>query len=255
MYLITQLMSHKSLRGRIPSHRRTRPSQSQPSSSSRTLRRRVLVGRSPDKPVKAFKRCNSEPALLGHNVNIDGAAALDDHDRMIVQRPTCTEGFSLVKDLVLPYSPAKIEGYDKDGKVVVNVTVEGSPGPVRTMLKLGSSVEETMDIVKKQYNSEGRSPQLDQHSLSTFELHQSHFSLRCLDKSDMIGDIGGRSFYMRKSNNDNSSFNGSRVISSKGNESPSCNPVIVFPIFISNSFKKIMKFSNKLSKILGCIDR
>ncbi|MFS8003751.1 hypothetical protein Hanom_Chr13g01217601 [Helianthus anomalus] len=149
----------------------------------------------------------------------------------------------------------KVKGYDKDGKVVVNVTVEGSPGPVRTMLKLGSSVQETMDIIKKQYNSEGRSPQLDQHSLSTFELHQSYFSLQCLDKSDMIGDIGSRSFYMRKCNNDNSSFTGFGIISTKGNDSPPQNPIIVFPNFISNSFKKIMKLSSKISKILGCIDR
>ncbi|KAF5797592.1 hypothetical protein HanXRQr2_Chr07g0282441 [Helianthus annuus] len=217
-------MSHNSLRGIIPSHRRTttRTSQSQP---SHTLRRRVLI-----------KRCNSEPSLL----NLDGVD--DDHDGLIVQRRT--------------YSPAKLKpGYDKDGKVVVNVTVEGSPGPVRTMLKLGSSVQETMDIIKKQYNSEGRSPQLDQHSLSTFELHQSYFSLHCLDKSDMIGDIGSRSFYMRKCNNDNSSFTGSGIISTMGNDSPPQNPIIVLPNFISNSFKKIMKMSSKISKILGCIDR
>lgn len=72
----------------------------------------------------------------------------------------------------------KTQGYNKEAKVVVNVTVEGSSGPIRAMVKLGSSVEETMKMVKKQYDSEGRSPQIDQHSISSFELHPSHFSLQ-----------------------------------------------------------------------------
>ncbi|KAI3822152.1 hypothetical protein L1987_09734 [Smallanthus sonchifolius] len=238
-------MSQKSLHGRIPLSRRIRPS-----SSSTYKTRRLLFSRSLRKPLKLIKRCKSEPALL----TVDVDAAMEDHDGVIAQRRACTEGFSSSQDLVLPYSPSKIEGYNKDGKVVVNVTVEGSPGPVRTMVKLGSSVEETMEIIKKQYNSEGRSPQLDQHSLSTFELHQSYFSLHRLDKSVLIGDIGSRSFYMRKSNDDNS-FMGSDIISTRGNNSPPQNPIVVFPNFISNSFKKIMRSCGKLSKIMGCIDR
>ncbi|KAK1436171.1 hypothetical protein QVD17_01949 [Tagetes erecta] len=226
-------MSQKTLRGIIPINRRIE-------SSNRKLRQQLLVTRSP------IKRCKSAPAL----------STVDDGGVM-AQRRTCTDSFSSSHDLVLPYSHSpKIEGYNKDGKVVVNVTVEGSPGAVRTMLKLGSSVEETMEIIRKQYNSEGRTPQLDQHSLSTFELHQSYFSLHCLDKSDMIGDIGSRSFYMRKCKDDNSNSNSFTAISTKQNTSPpQNNPIIVFPDIISNSFKKIMRSCTKLSKIIGCIDK
>ncbi|GKU95448.1 hypothetical protein SLEP1_g8808 [Rubroshorea leprosula] len=68
-------------------------------------------------------------------------------------------------------------GYNKDAKVVINVSVEGSPGPVRTMVKLGCTVEQTIKLVVNKYAEEGRSPKLD-HNF-TFELHQSYFSLQC----------------------------------------------------------------------------
>lgn len=71
-----------------------------------------------------------------------------------------------------------MQGYKKDAKVVVNVTVEGSPGPVRTMVKLGASVEETIKVVVDKYSKEGRTPKLDQGAPSSFELHNCYFSLK-----------------------------------------------------------------------------
>lgn len=65
--------------------------------------------------------------------------------------------------------------------MVVSVSVEGSPGPVRTMVRLGATVDETIQQVVEQYRREGRSPRLDDHpsssSTSMFDLHHSHFSL------------------------------------------------------------------------------
>lgn len=69
-------------------------------------------------------------------------------------------------------------GYNKDSKVVINVSVEGSPGPVRTMVKLGSSVEDTINLVVNKYAEEGRTPKLDCNS--GLELHHSHFSLQSM---------------------------------------------------------------------------
>lgn len=68
--------------------------------------------------------------------------------------------------------------YNRDAKVVVTVTVEGSPGPIRAMVKLGSSVEETIKHVLNRYGKEGRTPKLDNNT-SSFELHCSYFSLEC----------------------------------------------------------------------------
>lgn len=66
--------------------------------------------------------------------------------------------------------------------MVMSVNVEGSPGPVRTMVRLGATVDETVQQVVEQYRREGRSPRLDDHpstsSTSMFDLHHSHFSLQ-----------------------------------------------------------------------------
>lgn len=71
-----------------------------------------------------------------------------------------------------------MQGYKKDAKVVVNVTVEGSPGPVRTMVKLGASVDETIKLVVDRYSEEGRTPKLGKDVAPSFELHHSYFSLQ-----------------------------------------------------------------------------
>lgn len=58
------------------------------------------------------------------------------------------------------------------------MTVEGSPGPVRAMVRLGSSVEDTIRLVMDRYGREGRAPKLLPHDApASFELHPSHFSL------------------------------------------------------------------------------
>ena len=61
---------------------------------------------------------------------------------------------------------------------MITVTVEGSPGPVRTMVKLGSNVQDTIKLVVDKYSEEGRTPKLDKNAASTCELHHSYFSLR-----------------------------------------------------------------------------
>ncbi|KVH90029.1 uncharacterized protein At4g22758-like [Cynara cardunculus var. scolymus] len=250
-------MSEKRLRGRVPVSRRIRPPH--PSPSTHRLRRRVVIVRrsSSKKPLKFINRCNSVPALLTVDV---GGATEDPGGLMSISRSR-PDIFSSAPELVLPYSPSKIQRdskelhmhqYNKDAKVVVNVTVEGCPGAIRAMVRLGSTVEETMKIVKHQYESEGRCPRLDQRSISTFELHPSHFSLRCLDKSDKIGNFGSRSFYMRKRSNENSII-GPEIISTRRNGSPSPppSPTVLFPNFICRNFKKVIRL---LGKLLGCLD-
>ncbi|KAJ9555237.1 hypothetical protein OSB04_009851 [Centaurea solstitialis] len=247
-------MSEKHLlRGRVPVSRRTRPPHPSPSSAHR-LHRRVVIARrsSSKKALKFIKRCKSEPALL----TVDATA--DDGGLISISRSR-PEIFSSAPELVLSYSSSKIQRdskefrmqhYNKDAKVVVNVTVEGCPGAIRAMVRLGSTVEETIKIVKHQYENEGRRPRLDQRSISTFELHPSHFSLRCLNKSDMIGDFGRRSFYMRKRSNEDY-ITGHEIISTRQDNSPPPSPIIVFPNFMCRNFKKVIRL---LGKLLGCID-
>lgn len=76
-----------------------------------------------------------------------------------------------------------MQGYKKEAKVVINVTVEGSPGPVRAMIKLGSSVDDTIKLVVAKYGEEGRTPKLEQDSAPSYELHHSYFSLQCMSNN------------------------------------------------------------------------
>ncbi|KAL2516933.1 Uncharacterized protein Adt_13180 [Abeliophyllum distichum] len=165
-------MSEKNLR-RIPVSRRANsgngvpkpsPSPSPSQSPANRRRSRAAIGdrlwRSP-KDVKILQRCKSEPALPevrgcpGGEGSRREKLVVEEGEGVLYRPRTCMDIFSPPESLV-PRSPRIYpEGYNKNAKVVVNVTVEGSPGPVRTMLKLGSSVEETVKIVVKKYNDEG----------------------------------------------------------------------------------------------------
>jgi hypothetical protein len=61
---------------------------------------------------------------------------------------------------------------------VVSVTVEGSVGPVKAMVRLGASVGEAIAAVVERYAKEGRSPRLDPAAAEAFQLHHSHFCLQ-----------------------------------------------------------------------------
>ncbi|KAH1157295.1 hypothetical protein GLYMA_11G029300v4 [Glycine max] len=158
----------------------------------------------------------------------------------------------------LPLPPFPLHGftlnrYEKEAKVVVNVTVEGSPGPVRTMVKLGSSVEDTIKRVVDKYTEEGRSPQIDPNMASSFQLHHSYFSLQSLDKSQVIADVGSRSFYLRK-NNDASSFRWGSApeIFTRGSTPSIANPPLLIPSFIARKISKIVRRAHRLWNIVLC---
>ncbi|KAH6818121.1 hypothetical protein C2S51_001724 [Perilla frutescens var. frutescens] len=153
---------------------------------------------------------------------------------------TCTDIF------MPPAEPSQV--YNKDAKVVVNVTVEGSPGPVRTMVKLGSDVEETIKLVIKKYNDEGRTPHLHQDGAAQFELHHSYFSLQSLKKSDLIGEVGCRSFYLRRQSSSCGENRAGDVSASSNLRSiPTALPF--FPSFVGI----IIRVTQKIWKIFGCI--
>lgn len=193
-----------------------------------------------------LERCKSEPCVLKI-----GFVDFDEDDRRdvtpsleILFRPqTCSDIF-VSPDYLISGSPQSFqkEGYKKDAKVVVNVTVEGSPGAVRTMVKLGSSVDETIRLVIDKYSEEGRTPRLDKNADSSFQLYQSYFSLQSLSNTDVIGDVGSRSFYLRKSNSN-------REITTEANSQS----LIVFDGFFGRKLNKIIRRTCKLWKILGCM--
>ncbi|CAD6253296.1 unnamed protein product [Miscanthus lutarioriparius] len=180
-------------------------------SRSRTRTRR-------DGKRRALARSASEPALwLGdarvHAVPPHGV----EHELECppsppappLERPhTCFDVFA-PEESVFGRSPsaaslAKLCSRDREeAKVVVSVTVEGSVGPVKAMVRLGASVGEAIAAVVERYAREGRSPRLDPAAAESFQLHHSHFSLQSLNKNDKIGDVGGRNFYLHKNDSSN----------------------------------------------------
>ncbi|KFK28851.1 hypothetical protein AALP_AA7G056700 [Arabis alpina] len=157
---------------------------------------------------------------------------------------------SLLSDFSSPssLSPTNQEGNKKESpKVVISVAVEGSPGPVRAMVKLSSNVEETIKIVVEKYCKEGRTPKLDQES--GFELHQSHFSIQCLEKSEIIGEIGSRSFYMRKRAHETGVSFSAGTPPVRTSLIPSSN---LIESYIAQIIGKIVRRTRKLWNILVC---
>ncbi|XP_059642277.1 uncharacterized protein At4g22758-like [Cornus florida] len=242
-------------RRRIPvRHRRNRQPHPSPSPQRRTPPPAPRRSSKPSRPVKILKRCKSEPTLWTVDVGGDDHRNLKAPDDAVLFRPlTCTDIFSAPE--LLSRTPPEIESYNKDAKVVLNVTVEGSVGPIRTMVKLGSSVDETIRLVLNKYGEEGRSPQFDKKAASSFELHHSYFSLQSLNKSDVIGDVGSRSFYLRKNNSDYSSSGGEIVPAGRGSAPQQAQHFLYsLPGLIARKIDKIIRRARKLWNMLGCLN-
>ncbi|CAH8273063.1 unnamed protein product [Arabidopsis lyrata] len=138
-------------------------------------------------------------------------------------------------------SPINQQVYKREAaKVMINVSVEGSPGPVRTLVKLSCNVEETIKMVVEKYRKERRTPELNRDL--NFELHQSHFSIQCLEKTEVIGEIGSRSFYMRKREPDN-------LIAVRRSLPSSSN---LIESFIAQKIGRIVRRTKKIWNILVC---
>ncbi|KAK8285256.1 hypothetical protein V6Z11_D08G208600 [Gossypium hirsutum] len=143
------------------------------------------------------------------------------------------------------------KGYNKEAKVVINVWVERSPGPVRTMVKLGASVEDAIKLVLHKYADERRTPKLD-YSLG-FELHHSYFSLQSLDKLQLIGDASCRTFYLRKKSSLAHCRNGgSGSYVSKIGPAKAKSPAYFVPAFMARTVAKIVRGIRRLWKVFLC---
>ncbi|KAL8150466.1 hypothetical protein V2J09_020274 [Rumex salicifolius] len=149
-------------------------------------------------------------------------------------------------------SPRSIQSFPEDSRVLVSVTVEGSPGPIRTLVKLTSTVEEAIKLVIDEYCKEGRIPPLESTS-SLYQLHLSSFNFESLDRSETIGSIGSRRFYLRKRRKAVIS-----EISCANDEvtsisSQSCPVMVLLPAYISRGIAVILRRMRNLWKMIGCL--
>lgn len=199
-------------------------------------------------PIDILPKCSSEPLLPGTSGSSDGSPR-SVSGGWLYRPMTCTNLFSPSSMFLSPdrlLSPH--EGYQKDTKVVVTVTVEGSPGPIRTMAKLGSSVEEIIKLVIEKYGKEGRTPKLDKNAVSIYELHLSYFSLESLDRSDVIGEIGSRNFFLRKG----MSFDTSKltVLASDHALHQPSQSIVFLPAHCTRKMAKVVRRMRRLWKVL-----
>ncbi|XXG43156.1 hypothetical protein AAC387_Pa01g3260 [Persea americana] len=236
-------MSERNSWRRTPTHgRKTLP----PHPNYRPLNLPSFPRLNPTKPIKILQRCSSEPIIP-----TVGSFQEDDHRR---QNQVLTASLQSISP-----SPYSSQRYREDAKVVVNVMVEGSPGPVRAMVSLGASIEDTIKLVVDKYGQERRSPRLDRHALSTFELHDSYFSLQGLNKWNRVGDVGSRSFFLRKSCSSSSDRNmleeegGRRGRSEIVDSGVPVVPPQLFYSFIAPRISKIRRRTRRIWKVLGCM--
>ncbi|PKA58007.1 Uncharacterized protein AXF42_Ash012546 [Apostasia shenzhenica] len=228
-----------------------RPPNPAPSPHRRTTA--ILHSARRQKPAfRVLPRSASEPILW--ILKCDGVESGSGGGELLLRRRTCIDLFS---PPLWPRSPSiPPPGSVEETKVVVSVTVEGSAGPVRALMRLGASVEEAIGVTVERYGREGRSPRLDCDSSAFFELH--HSSLQSLNKSDKIGDVGGRSFYLR-TNSGSRSFISGREASDAGycTEGHDRNPLFLTPeLFFSTITKKLKKMerrTKKFWKVVTCI--
>lgn len=81
-------------------------------------------------------------------------------------------------------------------KLLVNVTVQRSPGPVHVLVPPEATVKDLISAVLRQYVKEARRPVLASADGSAFDLHYSQFSLESLDKEEKLMELGSRNFFL-----------------------------------------------------------
>ncbi|KAK6776472.1 hypothetical protein RDI58_027473 [Solanum bulbocastanum] len=89
-------------------------------------------------------------------------------------------------------------------KLLLNVTIQRSIGPVHVLISLESTVQDLIAAALRQYSKEGRRPVLTSVNPADYDLHYSQFSLESLDREEKLIGLGSRNFFLcpKTSNSD-----------------------------------------------------
>ncbi|XP_018848634.1 uncharacterized protein At4g22758 [Juglans regia] len=88
------------------------------------------------------------------------------------------------------------EGRPRLMKLLLNVTIQGSLGPVQVVMNPESTVSDLISSAVRLYAKECRRPILPTTDLSTFDLHYSQFSLESLDREEKLMALGSRNYFL-----------------------------------------------------------
>ncbi|XP_060197049.1 uncharacterized protein At4g22758-like [Lycium barbarum] len=89
-----------------------------------------------------------------------------------------------------------IRPMEKFMKLLVNVTIQRSVGPVQVLISLESTVVDLIAAALGQYSKEGRRPVLSSIDTADYDLHYSQFSLESLKREEKLNALGSRNFFM-----------------------------------------------------------
>ncbi|KAF7823279.1 histone deacetylase HDT1-like [Senna tora] len=81
-------------------------------------------------------------------------------------------------------------------KLLLNVTMQGSLGPVQVVMTPESTVRDLVAAAVRQYVKEGRRPVVQTTDPSAFDLHYSQFSLESLERGEKLKELGSRNFFL-----------------------------------------------------------
>ncbi|GKE97298.1 hypothetical protein Tco_0020649 [Tanacetum coccineum] len=96
-------MSEKPRLGKALVNRRAKPPHHSLLSNHK-VQSQVVIPQSPRKPLKCFKRCNSNPSFssIGSSMNVD--VTDEDHDGTVSLQQACVDALSSSPELALLYS-------------------------------------------------------------------------------------------------------------------------------------------------------
>lgn len=139
------------------------------------------------------------------------------------------------------YEPSE-KSFPEEDRILVNITVEGSTGPIRVIVRKRDTVSDLIKVTIDNYAKEGRHPVLDSDT-NMFELHVSNFSMESLNRSVPVGELGTRTFFLRQE------------IHGVADQPVlfTSTPGPFFLSFIIARLKKIRRKTRKFWKILDCM--
>ncbi|RWR82379.1 hypothetical protein CKAN_01109500 [Cinnamomum micranthum f. kanehirae] len=93
-------------------------------------------------------------------------------------------------------SPAPVVEAPRLTRLLLNVTVQRSLGPVQVLLPPDATVGDLVRETVRSYGREGRRPLLPTADPAGFDLHYSQFSLESLDSKEKLIGLGSRNFFL-----------------------------------------------------------
>ncbi|CAM8886807.1 hypothetical protein QQ045_027241 [Rhodiola kirilowii] len=88
------------------------------------------------------------------------------------------------------------DNHPRPTKLLLNVTMLGSFGPVRVVMSMEATVADLIASAVGQYVKEGRRPVMPNTDPSRFDVHYSQFYLECLDREEKLVNVWSRNLLL-----------------------------------------------------------